>query len=116
MRVKGGSQARKSKNRILRQAKGFWTRRHACIKQAMIGVRRSKQQAYAGRKWRKRQLRNLWIIRVNAAVRSLGLRYSQFVHAANKAQVGLDRKMLAEIAVRDPKAFEAVVATAKRAL
>ncbi len=114
MRVKGGSQARKSKNRVLKEASGFFLRRSACWKMALIAVRRKHQQAYTGRKLRKRDFRRLWIVRLNAATRAHGMPYSRFVHALSSAKVELDRKMLAEIAVRDPKGFEAVMAAVKR--
>ena len=114
MRVKGGSQARQSKNRILKEAKGFWGRRKACWKKALVAVRRKHQEAYIGRKLRKRDFRRLWIVRLNAATRAHGLPYSRFIHAMSTAKVELDRKMLAEIAVRDPKGFDAIVAATKR--
>lgn len=114
MRVKGGSQARKSKNRTLKEASGFWGRRKACYKKALVAVRRKYQNAYIGRKLRKRDLRRLWIVRLNAATRAHGMPYSRFVHALGKAHVELDRKMLAEIAVRDPKGFDAIVGAVKR--
>jgi large subunit ribosomal protein L20 len=114
MRVKGGAQARQSKNRILKEAKGFWGRRKACWKKALIAVRRKHQEAYIGRKLRKRDFRRLWIVRLNAATRSHGVPYSRFVHALHTAKIELDRRMLSEIAVRDPKGFEAIVAATKR--
>jgi large subunit ribosomal protein L20 len=114
MRVKGGAQNRQSKNRILKQAKGFWGRKRNCWKKAMQAVRRSHQEAYIGRKLRKRDFRRLWIVRLNAATRAHGIPYSRFIHAMSVAKVELDRKLLAEVAVRDPKAFDAIVAAVKR--
>lgn len=114
MRVKGGSAPRRSKNRVLKQAKGFWGKRNNCWKMARQAVRRSKQQAYVGRKLRKRDLRALWITRVNAAVRARGLTYSRFMAGLGKAHIEIDRKVLADIAVRDPKAFDAIFETARR--
>ena len=114
MRVKGGKAPRRSKNRVFKDAKGFWGKRSRCWKMALIGVRRSKQQAYAGRKIRKRDLRSLWIVRVNAAARSRGMSYNRFINALGKANIELDRKILSEIAVRDPKAFDAVFELVKR--
>ncbi|MCW8139413.1 MAG: 50S ribosomal protein L20 [Planctomycetota bacterium] len=114
MRVKGGAQARRSKNRVLKEASGFFLRRSKCWKMALIAVRRKHQQAYTGRKLRKRDFRSLGIVRLIAATRQHGMPYSRFVHAMSTAKVELDRKMLAEIAVRDPKGFEAIVATVKR--
>ncbi len=109
MRVKGGSAPRRSKNRVLKEAKGFWGRRSKCWKMALIAVRRSKQQAFVGRKIRKRDLRALWIQRVNAASRQHGISYNRFIEGLGKASIDLDRRMLADIAVRDPQAFAAVV-------
>lgn len=114
MRVRGGKAPRRSKNRVFKEAKGFWGKRSSCWKMARIAVRRSKQQAYVGRKLRKRDLRALWITRINAASRSRGLRYGQLIHGLGKANVELDRKILADIAVRDPQAFDAIVEAAKR--
>jgi large subunit ribosomal protein L20 len=110
MRVKGGSQSRQSKNRVLKAAKGFWGRRGACWKKALIAVRRMHQEAYIGRKLRKRDFRRLWIVRLNAATRMHGVPYSRFVHTLNTAKIELDRRMLSEIAVRDPKGFDAIFA------
>lgn len=115
MRVKGGSAPRRSKNRILKEAKGFWGRRKACWKKAMVAVRRRWQNAYIGRRHKRRDLRELWIVRVNAASRSHGINYSRFVHALSKAKIDLDRKWLSDIAVRDPQAFKAVYEAAARA-
>lgn len=114
MRVKGGSAPRRSKNRIIKEARGFGGKRNNCWKMARQAVRRSKQQAYVGRKLRKRDNRSLWITRINAAVRSRGLTYSRFISGLGKANVELDRKMLADMAVRDPQAFDAVFEAAKK--
>lgn len=114
MRVKGGSAPRRSKNRVIKEAKGFWGKRKNCWKMARIAVRRSKQQAYVGRKQRKRDLRALWIQRLNAATRSRGLNYSRFVHGLGKANIELDRKTLSEIAIHDPQGFDAVFEVVKR--
>ncbi|RMG11060.1 MAG: 50S ribosomal protein L20 [Planctomycetota bacterium] len=110
MRVKGGSAPRRSKNRILKQARGFYGKRKNCWKTARQVVRRSKQQAYVGRKLRKRDNRSLWITRISAALRARGHSYSRFMGALAKSDIALDRKILADIAVRDPQAFDAVVA------
>ena len=110
MRVKGGSAPRRSKNRILKEARGFYGKRKNCWKTARQVVRRSKQQAFVGRKLRKRDNRSLWITRISAAVRSRGLSYSKFMGALTKSEIVLDRKVLADIAVRDSQAFDAVVA------
>jgi len=114
MRVKGGKAPRRAKKRILKQARGYYGKRHSCWKTARQVVRRSKQQAYTGRKLRKRQLRSLWITRIGAAARMRGISYSKLVSGLLKAEVALDRKVLADLAVRDPKAFDAVVEVAKQ--
>lgn len=114
MRVKGGSAPRRSKNRILKEAKGFWGRRKACWKKAQVAVRRSWQNAYIGRRLRRRDLRELWIVRINAASRTHGVTYSRLVHNLAKAKIELDRKWLSDIAIRDPQAFGAVVEASKR--
>ena len=110
MRVKGGSAPRRSKNRIIKEAKGFWGKRKNCWKMARIAVRRSKQQAYVGRKLRKRDMRSLWITRISAGCRMHGMNYSRFMHGLGKANVELDRKVLSDIAAQDPQAFAAVAA------
>ena len=114
MRVKGGKAPRQSKNRVFKDAKGFWGKRSRCWKMALIGVRRAKQQSFDGRKQRRRDMRALWIQRVNAASRMRGLTYSQFIYGLGKANIELDRHSLAEIAVRDPRAFDAVFEVVKR--
>ena len=116
MRVTKGPAARRSKNRILKEAKGFYGNRNHCWTTARQVVRRSKQQAYIGRKLRKRQNRALWITRLNAATRMRDLSYSRFANGLSKAGIELDRKMLAEIAVNDPKCFDAIVAAVKATL
>ncbi len=113
MRVKGGSAPRRSKNRILKEAKGFYGKRRNCWKTARQVVRRSKQQAFIGRRLRKRTNRSLWITRLNAATRMRGVAYSRFIHALGKANIELDRKVLAEMAVHDPQGFDAVVEAVK---
>ena len=114
MRVKGGSAPRRAKNRVLKEANGFRGKRKNCWKTARQVVRRSKQQAYVGRKLRKRQLRGLWIQRINAATRMRGLSYSRFLNGLGKANIELNRKVLADIAVHDPKSFDAICESVKR--
>lgn len=114
MRVSKGPAARHKKNRILKEASGFRGKRKNCWKTARQVVRRSKQQAFSGRKLRKRDLRALWITRINAASRMRGMNYSRLISSLGKASIELDRKMLAEIAVSDAGAFDAVVSSAKR--
>jgi large subunit ribosomal protein L20 len=116
MRVSRGPAARHKKNRILKEARGFRGKRRNCWTTARQVVRRSKQQAYVGRKLRKRDNRSLWITRISAAVRMRGVSYSRFISAMGKASIALDRKMLADLAVHDGKAFDAVVENVKRFL
>ncbi len=113
MRVTRGPASRQAKNRILKEAKGFYGKRKSCWKTARQVVRRSKQQAFIGRRLRKRQIRSLWITRISAAVRAHGASYSRFINALNKANIHLDRKVLSDMATRDPQAFDAVFAVAK---
>jgi large subunit ribosomal protein L20 len=110
MRVRGGHAPRKSKNRVFKEAKGFWGGRRKLWKTVLQVVRRSHQEAFKGRKLRKRDMRYLWITRINAAVRARGMSYSIFMGKLAKSGVALDRKSLADIAVRDSKGFDAIFA------
>ena len=109
MRVKRGVKARRRRNRFLNQAEGFFGSRKNRIKQVMEVVRCAWAYAYYGRKQRKRDFRRLWIARINAAARLNGLSYSRLMSGLKKASIALDRKILADLAVRDPAAFTAVV-------
>ena len=115
-RVKGAMMTRKRRKKILGYAKGYWGSKSKQYRTASEQVRRSLRYAYTGRKLRKRDFRRLWIVRINAAVRMRGLRYSQFISGLKKANIVLDRKMLADMAVADPVAFDKVVELAKAAL
>jgi large subunit ribosomal protein L20 len=115
MRVKGPS-SRKHKKKILRLAKGYRGMRHSSYRRAKEAVMRALYYEYRDRRQRKRQFRRLWIARINAAVRPYGLSYSRFINGLKKAGIELDRKILADIAVRDPSAFEQIVQSAKSAL
>ncbi|WP_333784886.1 50S ribosomal protein L20 [Thermocrinis sp.] len=115
MRVKGPS-SRKFKKKILKLAKGFRGKRHTSYRRAKEFVFRALQYQYRDRRQRKRQFRRLWIARINAAVRPYGLSYSKFMHGLKKAEITLNRKMLAEMAVRDPEGFSKIVEIAKKAL
>ena len=110
-RVKSTSARRHRK--FLKRAKGFKQARRVRIKVAKEALLHAGQYAYHGRKLRKRDLRNLWIIRLNAAVREEGLSYSKFIASLKKAKVELDRKMLADIAVNDPNTFKKIVEIVK---
>ena len=116
MRVKGGIKHGRRRKRLLRLAKGFKGKRRSCHKIAKQRVMKALQNAYFGRKLRKRDFRALWIMRINAASRLEGLSYSRFMHGLNLAGVGLNRKMLAEIAVRDDRAFEQLTRLAQAQL
>ena len=101
--------SRKRRNRVLKQAKGFRGRRKNNITTANAAVDRSLQHAYIGRKEKKRNFRALWIQRINAACRLHGVTYSRFISGLLKAGIAIDRKVLADLAVREPDAFKALV-------
>ena len=115
-RIKGGMNAKKKHNRVLKLAKGYRGARSKQYRVAKQSVMRALTSSYAGRKQKKRQFRQLWIARINAAARANGLTYSQFINGLNKAQIGLDRKVLADIAVHDEVAFAAIVNQVKAKL
>jgi large subunit ribosomal protein L20 len=101
--------SRLRRKRVFKQAKGFYGRRKNTITSANAAVDRSMQHAYVGRKLRKRNFRALWIQRINAAVREHGLTYSRFISGLAAAGIEVDRKVLADLAVREPEAFKALV-------
>lgn len=109
MRVKRGFKARRRRNRLFRHAKGFYSGRGRQFAQAHEAVQHGWQYAYRHRREKKRDFRRLWIARIGAAVRMHGMNYSRLVHALKLKQVELDRKILADLAVRDPGGFKAVV-------
>lgn len=115
-RVKRGTTAHAKHKKVLAQAKGFYGRRKNTIRAAKAAVDRSKQYAYRDRKVRKRTFRALWIQRINAAARENGLTYGRFIDGLGKAGVEVDRKVLADLAVREPAAFKALVEQARAAL
>ena len=115
-RVTRGSVHANRRRRILKQAKGYYGAKSRLYSEAREAVDRAMQFAYHGRKRKKRDFRRLWITRINAASRQHGLSYSQFMAGLKAAGVGLDRKVLAEIAVADPKAFEQLTVAAKDSL
>ena len=115
-RIKGGLNARKKHNRVLKLAKGYRGARSKQYRIAKQSVMRALATAYAGRKQRKRQFRQLWIARINAAARMNGLSYSKFMFGLKQAGVLLDRKVLADMAVTDKEGFAQLVETAKNAL
>ena len=115
-RAVDGSKRKEHRKKILGHAKGFWGRRHSNYKVAKDAVAKALTYAYRDRKDRKGDFRTLWIARINAACRAQDITYSRFIEGLAKAGVTVDRKMLSDLAIRDPKAFEAVVQKAKTAL
>jgi large subunit ribosomal protein L20 len=113
MRVKGGPQGHLRHKRVLKTTQGYFGTRSRLFRRANEARLKSLWYAYRDRRARKRDLRKLWIIRINAAARLNGITYSNLVFAMKKAGIGLNRKMLADLAVRDPQAFSAVVSQAK---
>ena len=112
-RIKGGMNAKKKHNRVLKMAKGYRGARSKQYRVAKQSVMRALTSSYAGRKERKRQFRQLWIARINAAARIHGLSYSKFMYGLKLAGVEMNRKMLAEMAVNDAAAFAELVELAK---
>lgn len=115
MRVKKGFKARRRRNRILKLAKGFRGRRKNTYKRANEAVERALDYATRDRAVRKREFRSLWIVRINAAARQVGLSYSKLIAGLNKAKIAIDRKVLADLAVADPAGFAAIANLAKSA-
>lgn len=115
-RVKRGNHRLKKRKRVLARAKGYYLAKSKLYRYAREAVNRADQFAYIGRKRKKRDFRRLWITRISAACRMHGLNYSRFIRGIKDAGVDLNRKMLAEIAVRDPDGFSQLVAKAKEAL
>ena len=112
-RIKGGLNAKKKHNRVLKLAKGYRGARSKQYRTAKQSVMRALTSSYQGRKERKRQFRQLWIARVNAAARLNGLSYSKFMYGLKLAGVDMNRKMLAELAVNDPDGFKTLADLAK---
>ena len=115
-RIKGGLNAKKRHNRVLKLAKGYRGARSKQYRIAKQSVMRALTSAYAGRKERKRQFRQLWIARINAAARMNGLSYSKFMHGLKLVEVDLNRKVLADMAVNDAEGFAALAEIAKAKL
>lgn len=112
-RVKRGVTARKKRRKILKLAKGFFGARSRLLRTATEAVNHAMKWAYRGRRERKREFRQLWIARINAAARLNNISYSRLIDGMKKSGVALDRKMLAELAVNDPQSFAQVVLVAK---
>lgn len=113
MRVKTGTSRKRAHKKVLKQAKGYRMAHHRLFKSAQEAVLHAGEYAFMGRKLRKRDLRGLWIIRINAALKELGISYSSFINKLKRAEVEVDRKILAEIAVTDPKTFKTIVEKVK---
>jgi large subunit ribosomal protein L20 len=116
MRTTNGPATRQRRNRVLKRAKGFWGGRSRLFRTAKETVIRAEAFAFFGRKQRKRTFRALWITRLSAAVEALGMKYSRFIHGLKLAGITLNRKELSELAIHDPKTFEAICDKAKSAL
>lgn len=116
MRTTKGAARNKAKNRLFKKTKGYRGGRGKLLRTAKETLVRAEAYAFRDRRVRKREFRKLWIIRINAAARERGLRYSELVNGLKKAHVELDRKMLSEMAIHDPAAFDAVVEKAREAL
>jgi large subunit ribosomal protein L20 len=115
-RVKRSVHARKKRRKVLDQAKGYRATKHSSYKRAKEQVQRSLNYAYRDRRDRKRQFRRLWIVRINAGARENGITYNELMHGLKLAEVDLDRKILADLAVNDPAMFSALVEKARAAL
>ena len=116
MRIKGGVNAKKKHNRVLKLAKGYRGARSKQYRVAKQSVMRALAEAYKGRKERKRQFRQLWIARINAAARLNGLSYSKLMFGLKSAGIEMNRKMLSEVAIADPEGFKALCDSAKAKL
>jgi large subunit ribosomal protein L20 len=115
-RVKRGVMARRRHKKVLKLAKGYFNARRKVFRVAKQAVTKAQQYAYIGRKQRKRQFRALWIVRINAGARQFGMSYSRLMNGLKKANIELDRKVLADIAVHDIAAFGKLAEQAKKAL
>jgi large subunit ribosomal protein L20 len=112
-RAKGGFKTRRRRKKILKMTKGYYGAKSRLYRVATEAVDKALRYAYKDRRAKKREFRSLWVARINAAVRALGMTYSQFVNGLLKAKINLNRKILADMAVRDPKAFGELVEIAK---
>ncbi|NPV88530.1 50S ribosomal protein L20 [Coprothermobacteraceae bacterium] len=116
MRVKTSVTKRARHKKILKAASGYYGASHRVYRKAKEAVLKSGEDSFAGRKQRKRDFRSLWIVRINAAARNSGMNYSTLMHGLKAAGISINRKMLAELAVTDPDAFESLVSKAKEAI
>ena len=115
-RVKRSVSAQKKRRKTLDEAKGYWGQKKSSYRRAKEQLLKSGTYAYRDRRARKREFRRLWITRINAGARQQGLSYNQLIHGLKEAQIEVDRKMLADLAVREPEVFAQIAARAKEAL
>ncbi len=115
-RIKGAVATRKRRNKIMKQAKGFWGAKSKQFRTANAAVMRSMANAYIGRKHKKRDFRRLWITRISAAAKQCDMNYSTFMHGLKLANIDLNRKMLSEIAISDMDSFKSIADKSKKAL
>ena len=115
-RARSGKTVMRGRKRLRKLTKGFRLSRHNLVRQSLVTLIRARVYAFRDRRVRKREFRRLWIVRINAACRMRGLRYSELMHGLQLAQVMLDRKTLADLAVRDPDAFTQIVEFARKHL
>jgi len=113
VRIKGGVRTRAKHKKVLKMAKGFWMTRHKQFKKAKEAVLHAGEYAFAGRKHKKRDFRQLWIMRMNAALRELGMKYSIFINKLKINRIELDRKILSQLAVEHPSVFKKIVEKVK---
>ena len=116
MRATNGAARHKMIKRVMKRAKGFWSGRHKMYRVACEAIRRADVQAFAGRKLKKREFRQIWIKRISVACRLEGINYSRLIAGLVKADIRLDRKQLSELAIHQPTAFKDVLGKAKAAL
>ena len=114
VRARSGKTVIRGRKRLRKLTKGFRLSRHNLYRQAVVTLIRARVYAYRDRKARKREFRRLWIVRINAACRMRGLRYGEMIHALQRANVQLDRKTLAELAIHDPATFDKIIELAKQ--
>jgi len=115
-RVKGGASSHARHKKVIKQAKGYYGRRKSCFRTAVQAVEKAGQYAYRDRRVKKRTFRALWIQRINAAARLHDMTYSTFMHGMKLSGIELDRKVLSDIAIREPEQFAAIAKTARAAL
>ncbi len=116
MRTTNSVSRHSARKRLMKSVRGYYGARHRNVRQALIAQKRAEQHAFVGRKLKKRDMRRLWITRINIASRALGLSYSRFIAGLNKVDIRLNRKQLSEMAIHEPEAFAAVVEQAKAAV